>query len=79
VVSTILDEEKGADIAVCYMGDDQTDEDAFQELGERGLNVLVSPTPRLTFADVRLETGDEVRLFLEQWRDAVRGGCDHDE
>lgn len=77
VVSTALDEERGRNVAACYMGDDQTDEDAFQALGERGLSILVSPVSKITFADVRLETENEVRGFLERWRDAVRGDFNH--
>ncbi len=77
VIATILDEEKGRDIAVCYMGDDRTDEDAFEALGNKGLCVLMSRFPRPTRADIRLENQDEVRAFLEQWNDAARGGCGH--
>src|SRR5690606_28001707 len=37
-----------------YVGDDLTDEDAFEALGERGIGVLVGSPDRPTYADYRL-------------------------
>jgi len=52
---------------VAYLGDDFTDEDAFAELGERGLKVLVRSEPRETGADLRLSPPDELLSFLDRW------------
>ncbi len=43
-----------AEVVPIYIGDDLTDEDAFEALGERGIGVLVGCPERLTFADYRL-------------------------
>ena len=51
---------------VIYLGDDETDEDAFQSLGTNGLGVRVGPEGEPTQADYRLEDPDGVRRFL-QW------------
>lgn len=75
-VSTVLAEEFGQAVATCYLGDDLTDEAAFKALGDDGVNILVSATARPTLADIRLENEDEVRVFLEGWRDATKGGAD---
>ena len=53
------------DIFPVYIGDDETDEDAFRALRGHGLGVLVSEHPRETQAEIRLLDPDEVRLFLE--------------
>ncbi|RMF92919.1 MAG: trehalose-phosphatase, partial [Nitrospinota bacterium] len=50
-VQTIL-AEMDTDAVVAYLGDDLTDEDAFQALGNHGLSVLVRPVFRPTAADV---------------------------
>ena len=57
-----------------YIGDDVTDEDAFRELGDRGLGIVVGEGAGPTFADHRLADPDEVRLFLTQVADAIEGG-----
>jgi len=51
---------------VAYLGDDFTDEDAFEELGAHGLKVLVRAEPRETKADVRLEPPEELLSFLDR-------------
>ena len=55
------------DCPLAYLGDDQTDEDAFEEIGERGLKVLVGSTLRDTAADVWLKPPDELYGFLDRW------------
>lgn len=50
-----------------YLGDDNTDEDAFRALGDRGLSVLVRPTYRPTAAHIWLRPPDELIGFLERW------------
>ena len=50
-----------------YLGDDLTDEYAFQQLSNRGLKVLVREEPRETLADIRLTPPDELVCFLGKW------------
>lgn len=78
VIDAVLAEEAGRNLAVCYLGDDWTDEDAFHALGDRGLSVLVCGTTRPTVADIRLENEEQVRSFLERWQNIVKGGSHHD-
>jgi trehalose-phosphatase len=52
-----------------YLGDDLTDEDAFRQMGDTGLKVLVREKPRVTLADIRIEPPDELVWFLEKWRE----------
>jgi trehalose 6-phosphate phosphatase len=71
-VRTILAESvPGA--AVAYLGDDRTDEDAFQALNGRGLTVLVRPEYRPTAAEVWLQPPQELIRFLEEWLRASGG------
>lgn len=61
----------GADIVPLYLGDDATDEHAFEALRRRGLGFIVSsPTDesdraRPSAADFRLDGVDDVQEFLE--------------
>lgn len=66
VVRRLLD-ELDEDACVAYCGDDLTDEDAFQALGERGLRVLVRPERRDTAADIWLRPPAELLAFLARW------------
>ena len=66
--------ELGGDAAIAFLGDDATDEDAFDALRGRGLAVLVRPEPRRTRAAVRLRPPAEVLGFFEAWAEACRGG-----
>ncbi len=54
-----------ADALATYVGDDETDEDAFVEVRERGLGIVVGVDDRPTAAHHRLDSPDEVRQFLE--------------
>ncbi len=65
--------EMGDDPAIAYLGDDQTDEDAFEALRGRGLGVLVRREYRPTIADVWIQPPKEVRSFLEDWAIACGG------
>lgn len=47
-----------------YLGDDETDEDAFRELSGRGLGIVVRDEPRPTAARYALEDPGEVGRFL---------------
>lgn len=70
-VSTILS-ELDHEAPVAYLGDDETDEDAFNALANRGLRVLVRPEWRETAADVWLKTPAELLAFLCDWLEACR-------
>jgi trehalose-phosphatase len=65
-VTTILG-EIGPKGAVAYLGDDQTDENAFRAIKGRGLAVLVRTEPRPTMADVWLRPPEELGRFLRGW------------
>jgi trehalose-phosphatase len=52
-----------------YLGDDLTDEDAFRQIGDSGLKVLVRENTRKTLADIRLTPPDELVWFLGKWRE----------
>ncbi|MCL7488229.1 MAG: trehalose-phosphatase [Desulfobulbaceae bacterium] len=52
-----------------YIGDDTTDEDAFCEIAESGVAILVSEEPRSTAARYRLRNPSEVLTFLENLAD----------
>ena len=68
-VRTILT-EMDIEAPVAYLGDDQTDEDAFRALRDRGLCVLVRPRWRETAASVWLKPPAELLVFLCNWLDA---------
>ncbi|ADE16233.1 beta-phosphoglucomutase family hydrolase [Nitrosococcus halophilus Nc 4] len=52
------------DVLPLYIGDDITDEDAFQVLEERGLGLVVGEEARDTYAEYRLKDSHQVREFL---------------
>jgi trehalose-phosphatase len=72
-VRTILD-EIGPDAPVAYLGDDATDELAFQTLQDRGLTVLVRPQRRNTAAQVWLKPPAALLEFLFRWLEACHTG-----
>ncbi|QLA15452.1 trehalose-phosphatase [Desulfolutivibrio sulfoxidireducens] len=59
--------------ALVYLGDDLTDEDAFQALGPSDIGVLVRERPRLTLARYRITPPGELLGFLRVWADSMRG------
>ena len=59
--------EAGPGVAAAYLGDDQTDENAFRAIKGRGLAILVRPEPRPTLADLWLRPPDELGRFLRDW------------
>ena len=69
-VNTILGEAKKG-FAAAYLGDDQTDEDAFRAIKGRGLAVLVRSEPRSTIADCWLRPPEDLGRFLRDWLDAT--------
>jgi trehalose 6-phosphate phosphatase len=71
VVDTLL-AEMIPDPPTAYLGDDATDESAFQALQGRGLSVLVRPRWRRTAAQVWLKPPEEMLDFLTRWLAACR-------
>jgi len=55
---------------VAYLGDDTTDEHAFEALEGRGLRVLVRPEWRETAADIWITPPGQLLDFLNKWRHA---------
>lgn len=53
--------------AIAYLGDDETDEEAFKALGSRGLKVLVKKDYRPTIADIHIVPPQELFVFLDKW------------
>ena len=72
IVERIL-AEAGDGTVIAYLGDDDTDEDAFRALRGRGLGVLVRWERRGTFAEAWLRPPDELVEFLLQWRTCGAG------
>lgn len=64
-VRTVLRES--GNVAAAYLGDDQTDEDAFHAIKGHGLAVLVREEHRPTAADVWLRPPGELEEFLQEW------------
>ena len=57
---------KAARILPIYVGDDETDEDAFESLEKQGVTVVVDPAMPLTKAQYRIGSPTEVEQFLQQ-------------
>jgi trehalose 6-phosphate phosphatase len=56
----------GPDVLPLYIGDDLTDENAFEAVAERGLGIVVAAASRSTSASYVLKNPDEVHLFLRR-------------
>jgi trehalose 6-phosphate phosphatase len=65
-VRTILKEMDDGPVAA-YLGDDSTDEDAFNAIKGKGIGVLVREEFRPTAADLWLKPPDELIGFLAGW------------
>jgi trehalose-phosphatase len=67
----------GDDAFPIYVGDDETDEDAFRAVRERGLGIVVrgEGDDRPTVAGYALRDTDEARRFLELLTDVASGGA----
>jgi alpha,alpha-trehalase len=59
----------GPDVLPVYIGDDLTDEDAFEALHGRGVGILVAPEPQVSAADYRLNDTDKVAALLRHLAD----------
>lgn len=71
-----LMKELGVDLSSTmpfYIGDDVTDEDAFQVLEARGISILVSQRTQKSYAKYILEDPDEVKEFLENLLSFLKG------
>ena len=71
VVSSILAEMSEPGFCA-YLGDDQTDEDAFEAVSDRGLGILVRADERPTKARARLAAPKELIEFLHLWESSVK-------
>ena len=71
---------RGGPVLPVYVGDDLTDEDAFQALGKRGITVVVGSANLLTRAQYRVGSAAEavrfLRRLLREWRSVAEGGAD---
>ena len=65
VRSVLADAPAGS--LVAYLGDDLTDEEAFREVQQRGLGVLVRDRPRDTQANLWIRPPHELRRFIRHW------------
>jgi len=54
-----------------YLGDDETDEDAFGALRKLGLKVLVREEAKQTSADIQITPPGELIKFLDRWINSV--------
>ncbi len=57
---------EGPDVLTFYLGDDVTDQDAFDALLGRGIGIVVNDKPMPTTASFRIRSTGEVRTFLER-------------
>jgi len=60
-------------IPLVFLGDDVTDEDAFQVVNSYGLSVLVRAEHRDTHARLWLRPPDQLIAFLQRWADCSSG------
>ncbi len=75
VVRWLLQERRLEEVVPVYVGDDLTDEDAFREMGDRGIGVVVlGEADRPTRADYSLAAPDEVRPFLARLAELAGSG-----
>lgn len=64
-----LEAEAGSDAVYAYLGDDITDEDAFNAMPNHGVSVLVRPQFRPTAASAWLRPPEELIQFLTRWHE----------
>ncbi len=65
-IREIISELPPADLIV-YVGDDDTDEDAFKALPDQGIGIKVGPPESQSAASGRLANCDDVLRFLNNW------------
>ena len=71
VVRELL-QQAGRDAVAAYLGDDRTDEDAFEALAGHGLPVLVREEPRPTAAERWIRPPEDLLAFLDAWLEGCR-------
>ncbi len=78
-LESVLETDAGRTLPI-YIGDDTTDEDAFREIADTGIGILVDDTGRReTAAHYRLHDTDEVNAFLETLSEQLdHGPCNDD-
>lgn len=69
-VREILNTFPSQGLLAIYLGDDQTDEDAFRVLKGQGISVFIGPGSLPTEADFFLQNPDEVQEFLSRCQEA---------
>jgi trehalose-phosphatase len=69
--------EMGDNTIMAFLGDDSTDEEAFTELGENDLGVLVRERYRPTTADLWIKPPEELIDFLKTWSERCRRTMDN--
>jgi len=69
ILETLSSHQRG--LLPIYLGDDRTDEDAFEVLRERGITIYIGPAPHLSAARYYLPSQGEVKRFLEFLRDTL--------
>jgi len=74
-VTEILTMFPSLELLPIYLGDDQTDEDAFRVLKGQGISVFIGPGGFPTEADFFLQNPDEVQEFLFQCLKLRRPTC----
>jgi trehalose 6-phosphate phosphatase len=70
---TVLLDGRSDDSLCVYIGDDNTDEDAFEVLRDRGVGIRVGSREENTLAKGHLGSPEDVREFLRQWLIATTG------
>jgi trehalose-phosphatase len=66
-------ERTSPEAACAYLGDDVTDEDAFNAIKDRGLAVLVGPELRRTAAHLWIRPPQELERFFVRWAESAKG------
>jgi len=70
-IQALIEDCSEADLVV-YIGDDETDEDAFRALKGRGISIRVGDETVPTHADSTLRDITDVRWFIRRWLDVAR-------
>ncbi|RMH08207.1 MAG: trehalose-phosphatase [Nitrospirae bacterium] len=71
ILQALSGQRQREEVLPLYLGDDLTDEAALRVVQERGLGIVVNEGDRPTYAQYRLASPDEVKLFLDRLCDEV--------
>lgn len=74
-VREILKTSSCRNLLSIYLGDDQTDEDAFRAIKSQGISVFIGPGNLTSGADYFLRNPDEVREFLSKCLKVRKGSA----